>query len=389
MSKAITPNHIRQSNKQQIYDHIYRTRKTSQQDMLYALHLSRPTVSAKLTELESEGLIRKCGTIEADQIGRKATAYAIVTDFRIAIGVEILNRCAKLIAVNLYGEQISRSVVDICFCNSSAYYTDICASINSFVDALPVSRGQILGIGMSLQGLAAPDGKSMVYGKILNCTGLKVDVFENNIHLPCRFVHDPAGAAMSELWVSPALTDAVYLSLSSHPGGAIIADRRIRSGLHGHSATIEHVRAPGCNDLCYCGKRGCWDTLLKVNNLTDGETLESFFEHVRGGDDESVQRWRTYLKNLAGMIALAHLVYDEQYILGGHLAPFITQEDIAFIYDEIRRYCPFTEEDNFIRVSKMPSHNISIGISLPFIRAFLEEMGVDMNRQGGETEISN
>ena len=382
MPKAITPSHIRANNKQQIYNHIYWSRKTSQQEMLYALHLSRPTIAAKLTELENEGLIFRCGTIEADQIGRKAVAYAIVPYFRIAIGVEILRYCAKLIAVDLYGEPISRKVVDICFCNSSAYYTDICAAINAFIDTLPVTRDHILGIGISLQGLASVDGRSIVYGKILSCTGLKVDVFEDSIHLPCNFVHDPAGAAMSELWVSPTLTDAIYLSLSSHPGGAVIASRRIRPGLHGHSATIEHVRAPGCNDLCYCGKRGCWDTLLKLNSLTDGDTLDSFFEYVRRGDDEAVKRWRTYLKNLAGMIAAAHLVFDEQYILGGHLAPYIRQEDIDFLYDEIRTYCPFVEEDNFICVSKMPSHNINIGISLPFIRAFLEEMGVDMDHRG-------
>ncbi len=57
MPKRITPSHIKANNRQQIYDFIYQKRKVSQQDILYALHLSRPTVTANLSALEEEGII--------------------------------------------------------------------------------------------------------------------------------------------------------------------------------------------------------------------------------------------------------------------------------------------------------------------------------------------
>lgn len=377
MAKRITPGQIKRNNRQQIYNYIYHRRKASQQDMVFALRLSRPTVAANLAELEEDGLICKNGQIEADQIGRKAAAYAIVPDYRVAVGVEILRKRVKMIAVDLYGEKLSREVVELRFAHEPAYYNRVCVEINRFVDALSVPRERILGVGLAAQALASRDGRSIAYGAILGCTGLTVDVFEKALQLPCRFMHDPAGAAMSELWVSPEMTDAVYLSLSAHPGGAIINQRRIMVGKHGHNSTFEHIQARPDGELCYCGRRGCWDTLLSRRALVGEDTLEAFFERVRAGDAEAEARWGVYLTNLARLIGWLHLFNDVDFILGGHLAPFFTEADIRRLYDEIRRTCPFDEADDFIRISKMPSHNITVGISLPYITACLEPLGVE------------
>ena len=349
MPKRITPSHIKTNNRQQIYDFIYQKRKVSQQDILYALHLSRPTVTANLSALEEEGVICKSGQIESDQIGRKAFAYSIVPDYRVAVGVEILRTKAKMIAIDLYGEKLRREVAELPFSNDPDYYNSLCAYINRFVDALTVRRDHILGIGISAQGLASVDGFKMVYAPILGCTGLTIDVFESNIHLPCRFVHDARGAALSELWISPELTNAFYLSLSSHLGGAMISERHIMPGKHGHNSTFEHIKVRSRGELCYCGKRGCWDTLLCRRALTGNDTLDTFFDMVYDGDVNSIHHWNTYLKYLAQLIASLHLVYDVDFILGGHLAPYFTEADIHLLYDEIRQLCPFEEEDDFIQ----------------------------------------
>ena len=92
MEKSITPNQIKQNNRSLIYHFIYKNRKVSQQDISYALHLSRPTVTANLSAMEEEGLICKNGQIDTEFVGRKASAYSIVADYRIAVGIEILKK---------------------------------------------------------------------------------------------------------------------------------------------------------------------------------------------------------------------------------------------------------------------------------------------------------
>ena len=151
MPKRITPGQIKNNNRQQIYNYIYREKKVSQQDILYALRLSRPTVAANLTALEEDGMIRREGLIESDQIGRKAVAYAVVPDYRAALGLEILRGQVKIIAVDLYGQKLRREVLSLCYENTAAYYAEVCEGVNRFIDALGLPRERLLGMGISAQ----------------------------------------------------------------------------------------------------------------------------------------------------------------------------------------------------------------------------------------------
>ncbi len=375
MSKRITPGQIKKTNRQQIYDFIYHEGKVAQQDIAYALHLSRPTVATNLLELEEDGLIFKNGLLDYGQIGRKAVAYSVVPDSRIAIGVEEMMDKVKIIAVDLYGKKIDRAVWEIPYQNQASYFKEVSDRILAFIETLGIPNDRILGVGISMQGLVSADGSTIVYGKILDCTGLNIDAFARHLPYPCTFVHDPAAAALSELWSSPDLTDALYLSLSWHLGGAMIFKRNIVTGKHGYMATFEHTRIRANGVPCYCGKRGCAETVCSLKALLGDEDPDVFFKQVRSGVPEASERWRAYLRDLAALIGNLHLVVDVDFILGGHLAMYFKEEDIQFLYDEIRRNSPFEFSDDYILISKMPSHNITIGVALPYIQTFLDDIG--------------
>ncbi len=376
MKKSITPNQIKQNNRSLIYHYIYQNHKVSQQDISYDLRLSRPTVTANLNVLEQEGMITKCGQIDTEYVGRKASAYSVVADYRISIGVEIHKKEVKMIAVNLYGEQIDRITYEITFEYKETYFKSVCDKILQFKNTLGVTDSQLLGIGFAMPGLVTPDGQSMLYGKIMDCTGLSLDEFSRHLPYPCSFIHDAYCAAVSEMWVSPELTDAFYFSLCKHLGASIISKGEIIAGKHGHSATIEHIQMiPEGGDLCYCGKYGCMETLCSLHVLLNkNETPDDFFEKVRRKEPSFADRWNVFLTNLARAINLVHLVYDTNFILGGDLAPYLCEEDISFLYEQIRELTPFTETQDFIRISKMPRHNVTIGAALPFVQAFLNEV---------------
>lgn len=375
MKRSITPNQIKQNNRSLIYHFIYKNRKVSQQDISYALHLSRPTVTANLSAMEEEGIIFKSGLIDTEFVGRKASAYSIVADYRIGIGVEILKKEIKMIAVNLYGEKLHRMISLLPFERSESYFKAVCGKLIEFIGSFGARDNQILGIGFAMQGLTTPDKQSILYGKILSCTGLSITEFSRHLPFPCSFIHDADSAAISELWVSPELTDAFYLSLSKHLGAAIISKGMILDGKHGHSSTIEHIQMQPNGSLCYCGKRGCMETLLSLTALlNDGEELEDFFLKVRGNDLAAQKRWKIFLSDLSKAVNMLHLIYDTDFILGGYLAPFLCEEDLSFLHGQIREMTPFPEPSDFLLISKMPQHNISIGAALPYIQEFLQEI---------------
>lgn len=377
MAKSITPNQIKQNNRSLIYHYIYKKRKTSQQEISYELHLSRPTVTANLADMETDGLIKKNGLIDTEYVGRKAAAYSIVPDYRISIGVEILKKEIKMIAVSLYGEKIGRAAFDITFERKEPYFETVCRKILDFKNTLGIRDEQILGIGFAIQGLAAPDGQTILYGKILSCTGLSVSEFSCHLPYPCTFIHDADSAALSELWVSPELSDGFYLSLSRHLGAAIISRRIILSGKHGHNSTIEHIQMRPGGAKCYCGRHGCMETLLSLESLLkENETLDDFFRNVRGGDSSASGRWNRFLTDLADAVNMLHLVYDTNFILGGYIAQYLCADDLDFLYERIQQLTPFTEPHDFLLISKMPQHSITIGAALPYIQAFLNNPNI-------------
>ena len=95
---------------------------------------------------------------------------------------------------------------------------------------------------------------------------------------------------------------------------------------------------------------------------------------MRSADRRAQEIWITYLKNLARAINMLHLVYDKTFILGGYLAPYLQQTDIDYLYQEIAEQTPFPEAHDFLEISRMPKHNITIGAALPYVQQFLEQV---------------
>ena len=104
-----------------------------------------------------------------------------------------------------------------------------------------------------------------------------------------------------------------------------------------------------------------------------GKGFEEFFQKVRQKEPAFMERWNTFLINLASSINMLHLVYDTDFILGGYHAQYLCRQDLDFLHERIQEMTPFSESHDFLLISKMPKHNISIGAALPYIQAFLND----------------
>ena len=106
---------IKKKNLSDVYHYIYMNPSCSKQDIATALSVSLPTVSQHLTTLESEQLIEKCGRLSSS-VGRRANAYQIISDAKIAIPVvpccicnllflsDLLNACKKFPVLDCFLE---------------------------------------------------------------------------------------------------------------------------------------------------------------------------------------------------------------------------------------------------------------------------------------------
>ncbi len=374
--KGLTTIALKKINRSKIYQYIYRSKLTSKLQIVQDLQMGLSTVSQNLNLLENEGLIEKNGYF-ASTGGRKANAIQIVSDFKISIGVGILKNMFHITAIDLYGNTICTDTIPLTYSNTAAYYQQITDKVKDFIDKKQYPEDKILGVSIATQGITSPDNTTVIYGNIMNNTGMRLKDFSRHLPYPCHLEHDSKSAAFLELWNHPELDSAVVFLLNRNLGGAIITNHQIHQGRSMHSGTIEHICINPDGPLCYCGNRGCLETYCSANSLeqASGMTIKEFFPLLREKKSPRlIQIWEDYLKHLAFAMKNLNLVIDAPIIISGYLAPYFTEEDTDYLLEQINSMTPFKLEEEQLLVGTHGQYTPAIGAALFYVEKFIQSV---------------
>ena len=374
--KGLTTIALKKINRSKIYQYIYRNKLTSKLQIVQDLQMGLSTVSQNLNLLENEGLIEKNGYFDSTG-GRKANAIQIVSDFRISIGVGILKNMFHITAIDLYGNTVYTDTIPLTYSNTAAYYQQITDKVKDFIDKNQYPENKILGVSIATQGITSPDNTTVIYGNIMNNTGMRLKDFSRHLPYPCHLEHDSKSAAFLELWNHPELDSAVVLLLNRNLGGAIITNHQIHQGRFMHSGTIEHICINPDGPLCYCGNRGCLETYCSANSLeqASGMTIKEFFPLLREKKSpQLIQIWEDYLKHLAFAMKNLNLVIDAPIIISGYLAPYFTEEDTDYLLEQINSMTPFELEKEQLLVGTHGQYTPAIGAALFYVKEFIHSV---------------
>lgn len=371
--KGLTTITLKRINKSKVYQQIYKKKQTSKLQIVQDLQLGLSTVSQNLNLLEQEGLIERNGYFDSTG-GRKAQVIQIVPDFRISIGLGILKNMIHITTVDLYGNSICTDTIAIAYANTADYYDRVADSIKEFLRNNHYDPEKISGISIATQGIISPDNTSVTYGKIMNNTGMNLEEFSRRLPYPCHLEHDSKAAAYLELWNHNDLDSAVIFLLNRNLGGAIITDHAIHHGLSMHSGAIEHMCINPDGPLCYCGNRGCLETYCSANSLEQSAQLpvKEFFPLLREKKSPHlIQIWEDYLNHLAFAMKNLNMIIDAPIIISGYLAPYFTDEDIAYLLERINSTTPFPLTREQILVGTHGQYTPAIGAALFFVEQFI------------------
>lgn len=359
---------IKQSNYSAIYKLLYSNNKLSKQLIAEQLQLSLPTVSSNLQELINNQLVKKNGKFES-QMGRRATAYSINPTAIVSLGVEIFYDHASVVLINTLGDLIATSRLSLMFERQESYFKQFGTWISNFIDNQKLKKSQIAGVGIGIQGLVSNDGQTILYGKILNCTGLSTTDFKPYLNYDITFYHDADCVAVAEQEQNKSNGDAIYLSIGEHLGTAIMVDGQIYSGQNGRSGTMEHITLDSHQGRqCYCGKKGCIETYCSLSSLlVDNESATAFFNRLNQNDQGTVARWKTYLDYLADAINNLHMFVDNPIYLAGEIVRFIDQNTIDALAERTKKITAFPDDYNYLFLGKITDFAVAIGAGLPKI----------------------
>lgn len=374
--KGLTTIALKKINRSKIYQYIYRSKLTSKLQIVQDLQMGLSTVSQNLNLLENEGLIEKNGYFDSTG-GRKANAIQIVSDFRISIGVGILKNMFHITAIDLYGNTVYTDTIPLTYSNTAAYYQQITDKVKDFIEKKQYPEDKILGVSIATQGITSPDNTTVIYGNIMNNTGMRLKDFSRHLPYPCHLEHDSKSAAFLELWNHPELDSAVVFLLNRNLGGAIITNHQIHQGCSMHSGTIEHICVNPDGPLCYCGNLGCLETYCSANSLeqASGMTIKEFFPLLREKKSpQLIQIWEDYLKHLAFAMKNLNLVIDAPIIISGYLAPYFTEDDTDYLLRQINSMTPFELKEEQILVGTHGQYTPAIGAALFYVKEFIQSV---------------
>ena len=374
--KGLTTIALKKINRSKIYQYIYRSKLTSKLQIVQDLQMGLSTVSQNLNLLENEGLIEKNGYFDSTG-GRKANAIQIVSDFRISIGVGILKNMFHITAIDLYGNTVYTDTIPLTYSNTAAYYQQLTDKVKDFIEKNQYLEDKILGVSIATQGITSPDNTTVIYGNIMNNTGMRLKDFSRHLPYPCHLEHDSKSAAFLELWNHPELDSAVVFLLNRNLGGAIITNHQIHQGCSMHSGTIEHICINPDGPLCYCGNRGCLETYCSANSLeqASGMAIKEFFPLLREKKSpQLIQIWEDYLKHLAFAMKNLNLVIDAPIIISGYLAPYFTEDDTDYLLRQINSMTPFELKEEQILVGTHGQYTPAIGAALFYVKEFIQSV---------------
>ena len=371
----LTSEEMRRFNRHQVYRLIYEKKKISRQEIADTLQLSLPTVTLNLKSMEAEGLIFANGFFESTG-GRKSVVYSCVTDRHIAIGVHIKKHKISIVSVNIYGEIMGRTQVMEEYMHDRDYYRSCGEHIRNFIQEENISSKQILGVGIALTALLSRDRRSVKKSILLGTSETTIEDFEEWIDYPCQLYHDSEAAANAELWFSPDIADAMYLGINQYLNGMLIMNGKVHAGREFSGGVVEHLTLYPGGRTCYCGKKGCLTCYCSGHVLYSDETgaRDQFFADLRSGDVEASRKWNEFISDMAIAIGSLYSVLDCDFILGGTVRAYMTEQDVERLQQLVRKDSHFAPTDDFIRLGHNDVEVCARGAAISYIKEFVENL---------------
>lgn len=359
------------------------------------LDLSFPTINPILVELLDENLLIQTERGESLS-GRKPNLYQLNHGLFKVITIEIAQFSIKFSCVdnnkNICVETVSHTFHLV---NSQETLVLISNHLNEFIESNKILMDDISGIAIAMPGLIDRDLKNNYtffkdgqdnLVQTLSIRWNKKTIIVNDVKL-VTYAEQIYGSLKQ---VNDGLTIMMDWGLSL----GIVGNGKMYIGKNGFSGEMGHISFIEDGELCYCGKRGCLETVASgvalinrvkrdlANNIPtllakedNNELLtERIIEVAINGDQYAIQVITDLGRNLGKAIALFIQIFNpEVVVLAGKFAQagkFIT----APIDQQLQTYAMgrILNETQVI-LSKLDSKQITASLARYFIQNYFEE----------------
>ena len=345
-----------------ILNYVINNQITSKAEVSKNLNLSMPTVLSNINDLIAKGIIIETGEYESTG-GRKAKSIGINPSYRYSVGIVITANHVGIVLVNLKYEIVKFRRVRMKFSPDASYCQDLSVLTSEFLKDTEY-QDRILGIGISIPGIISQKAHLLIKSHALQLENYSLSFLEQAFDLPVYFENDANAAMMAE--DMNRYKNAIYLSLNNTLGGAFCIGGKLFQGENQKAGEFGHmILVPG-GRKCYCGKKGCADAYCAASALTDEiNSLETFMEQLKSGDEAAEEKWSEYLDMLAVLISNLRMAYDMDIILGGDVGGVLADYMIP-LGEKVMAYNGFDHDISYLRNCSYEKEASAVGAARHF-----------------------
>jgi predicted NBD/HSP70 family sugar kinase len=326
---------LRGRNRQRVMEIVRMHGRVSQADIARATGLSRTTVSTLVAELKQSGLVVDLETTPRPaRGGRPGVELALRDPSQFVAGFDFGHSHVGVAMADLGHTVLAESRFELDVNRNATEALDSAASMfQEVLTRTGIDRKNVLGAGIGIPGPVDRARGTAGSATILpDWVGLRIALeMELRLGIPVQIENDANLGALAELtWgAGRDCSNFAYIKAATGIGAGIVIDGRLLRGATGTAGEIGHTTLDEAGPLCYCGNRGCLETVASgpaivelVGPMNGG--LLSLSQIVQQAADGEVRCRRAVAdagREIGVAVAgLCNLINPERVIIGGLLS---------------------------------------------------------------------
>ena len=236
--------------------------------------LNKATVSSLVAELVERGLVIE-GEQERGSVGRPGVVMELDATTYFAVGAEMNIDYISVLAMNLRGESVAevRTPLDTANMAPDEVLRRTATAISTLIGPLLESGSRPVGLTLAVPGIVETATGTVFEAPNLGWRETSVvDPVRDLLgdpDFPILLDNEANLAALAELEVrgADAAQEQLLITGAVGVGGGIVTGGRLLRGARGFAGEIGHLQVDREGQVCRCGRRGCWETVIGLNAL--------------------------------------------------------------------------------------------------------------------------
>jgi predicted NBD/HSP70 family sugar kinase len=326
---------LRDRNRRRVVDVLRIRGRTSQADLARATGLSRTTVHTVIAELKESGVVTEVdGERPEGASGRPGIQLALQESARAVLGIDFGHSHVQVAVADLTHNVLAERRRDLDVNHRAGEALDSSAEMAAQVLAeVGIDRSRVIAAGIGIPGPVDRERGTAGSATILpGWVGLRIaDAMEKRLGLPVEIENDANLGALAELtWgAGRDCTNFAYIKAATGIGAGLVINGTLLRGATGTAGEIGHTTLDERGALCYCGNRGCLETVASGPAITrlvaegNGEapSLADVIERAAAGDIRCRRAISDAGREIGVAVAgLCNLINPERVIVGGLLS---------------------------------------------------------------------